>query len=143
MKQPVIFIINHGEFGEALIESAELIAGPIDDIYAFSLKKGMSLEDLIKLVEDKLKTEENVIVLTDLFGGTPNNVAAYLQNKYQFPLISGVNLPILLNLILSRDAAEVDIDSIVSDTVAAGKDSIQYQELKNEFEIGGDDFDWN
>ena len=101
----------------------------------------MSLEDLIELVEDKLKMEKNVIVLTDLFGGTPNNVAAYLQNKYQFPLISGVNLPILLNLILSRDAAEVDIDSIVSDTVAAGKDSIQYQELKNEFEIGGDDFD--
>ena len=141
MKKPVIFIINHGEFGKALIESAELIAGPLDDIYAFSLKKGMSLEDLIELVEDKLKTEKNVIILTDLFGGTPNNVAVYLQNKYQFPLISGVNLPILLNLVLSRDAAEVDIDSIVSDTVAAGKDSIQYQELKNEFEIGGDDFD--
>ncbi len=141
MKKPVIFIINHGEFGKALIESAELIAGPLDDIYAFSLKKGMSLEDLIELVEDKLKTEKNVIILTDLFGGTPNNVAVYLQNKYQFPLISGVNLPILLNLVLSRDAAEVDIDSIISDTVVAGKDSIQYQELKNEFEIGGDDFD--
>ncbi|MDR2878569.1 MAG: PTS sugar transporter subunit IIA [Fusobacteriales bacterium] len=141
MKKPVIFIINHGEFGKALIESAELIAGPLDDIYAFSLKKGMSLEDLIELVEDNLKTEKNVIILTDLFGGTPNNVAVYLQNKYQFPLISGVNLPILLNLVLSRDAAEVDIDSIISDTVVAGKDSIQYQELKNEFEIGGDDFD--
>ena len=92
MKKPVIFIINHGEFGKALIESAELIAGPLDDIYAFSLKKGMSLEDLIELVEDKLKTEKNVIILTDLFGGTPNNVAVYLQNKYQFPLISGVNM---------------------------------------------------
>lgn len=52
-----------------------------------------------------------------------------------------MNLPILLNLVLSRDAAEADIDSIISDTVVAGKDSIQYQELKNEFEIGGDDFD--
>ena len=134
--KPMLFIINHGEFGKSLIESAELIVGPIDNIYAFSLIKGMSLEELAQIVEEKLSKVKQAIVLTDLFGGTPNNVAMYLQSKYCFPIISGVNLPMLLDLILARDSADKDLKTMILDTVSIAKDSIQYHELQK-----GEDID--
>ena len=50
-----IFIFNHGRFGEELIKSAELITGKIDNIQAFSLLPGMSIEDFYETVKEPVQ----------------------------------------------------------------------------------------
>ena len=125
-----IFVLNHGEFGEGLIKSAELITGKIEAITAFSLKKEMSLEDLIKEVEGKIKgIEGEVVLLTDMFGGTPNNVAMYLQQKYQCHVITGMNLPMLLELVLARENKSEDMESMIEHCVKVGQQAIKYQKI--------------
>ncbi len=120
-----IFLLSHGEFGEYLCRSAELIIGEIDDIYSFSLKKNMSISDLILIVENKLKEVNGQnILLTDMFGGTPNNVAMYLKQKYKCEVISGMNLPLLLELVISRDNSNKDLDTLLNDCILSGKNAI-------------------
>jgi len=131
-----IFILNHGEFGESIVKSAEMIAGKIDDIYVFSLKKDMSLEEMIENVESKFKSVNGKkILLTDIFGGTPNNVAMYLKHKYQCHVISGFNLAMILELVLSRDNQEKTIDQMVDDSIAAAIESIKNQEIPSDLEL--------
>lgn len=126
----IIFVLNHGEFGEYMVKSAELIVGKIDDIYAFSLTKEMSIEDLIQQVESKInQLEGTVVLLTDMFGGTPNNVAVYLQQKYHCHVISGMNLPMLLELVIAKNNSDKDIETLIHDAIQAGQQAIIRQEL--------------
>ncbi len=121
-----IIVMNHGEFGTWLIKSAEMIVGEIKDVYAFSLTEGKSIENLIKEVTETFDTlNGETVLLTDMYGGTPNNAALVIQQKYQCRLICGMNLPILLELILIRDRDDVSLDVLIKNCVAAGKKSIE------------------
>lgn len=133
MKQRInIFLLSHGELGEHLFKSAELIIGKIDDIYAFSLKKEMSIKDLINLVENKIiEINGQVILLTDMFGGTPSNVAMYLKQKYTCEVVSGMNLPLLLDLVISRDNSEKGLEELLDDCVSSGRNAIKRHEMIN------------
>lgn len=120
-----LFLLSHGEFSEYLCKSAELIIGEIKDVYTFSLKKDMSISDLILIVENKLKeVNGQSVLLTDMFGGTPNNVAMYLKQKYKCEVISGMNLPLLLELVISRDNSNKDLDTLLNDCILSGKNAI-------------------
>ena len=126
MKSKVnIHIINHGEFGEAIIKSAELIVGKTDYISSSSLLPNMSIEDLIETVEEKLKEMKGeIIVLTDMYGGTPNNVASVLQNRFNAEIVCGFNLPMLIELILTRDNGDMSAKELVNQAIETGKKSI-------------------
>lgn len=126
MKSKVnIHIINHGEFGEAIIKSAELIVGKTDYISSSSLLPNMSIEDLIEAVEEKLKEMKGeIIVLTDMYGGTPNNVASVLQNRFNAEIVCGFNLPMLIELILTRDNGYMSAKELVNQAIETGKESI-------------------
>jgi len=125
-----IIILSHGEFGFQMYKSAELIIGKIEDIHAFSLTKEMSLGDLITVIDLHIqKLEGKVVILTDLFGGTPNNAAMYLQQKYQCEVVSGMNLPLLLDLVISRDNSDKTLDELLNDCILSGKDAISRQQI--------------
>lgn len=125
-----VVILTHGEFGESLVQSMKMIIGEVKDIYSFSLKKDMSIGDLIEVVETKIKAfGKYTVILTDLFGGTPNNVAMYLKQKYYCEVISGVNLPMLIDLIISRDNSTKSLEEMLDDCVNSGKLSIIRQKL--------------
>jgi len=120
-----LFLLSHGEFSEYLCKSAELIIGEIEYVYTFSLKKDMSISDFILIVENKLKeVNGQSVLLTDMFGGTPNNVAMYLKQIYKCEVISGMNLPLLLDLVISRDNSNKDLDSLLNDCILSGKNAI-------------------
>lgn len=118
-----IIIMNHGKFGEELIASAELIIGEIEDIQAVSLMAGMTIEDFYGKAEQAvIASKGNVLVLTDLFGGTPCNVAMMLRQKYDLKVLCGVNLPMLIEAVSLRDTVS-DMDELkasVLETAAAG-----------------------
>jgi len=122
---PRIILATHGRFGEELLASAELILGPISNAAAVSLMAGEDPADFgTKLREAFATAEGRAIILTDLFGGTPSNVAAALAGRDGHLVISGVNLPLLVEVEALRHQLLDDTASVES-VLAAGKDGIR------------------
>lgn len=118
-----VYILNHGKFGEELIRSAELITGKIDKIKAFSLLPGMSIEKFYDNVQSAIKEDSPSIVLCDLYGGTPSNVAMMLSAKYDFSIICGVNLAMLIELAIAREN-ETNVDELINKVFKTAKESV-------------------
>lgn len=122
-----IIIGTHGRFGEELVKSAELIAGKMETVKTVSLLPTMSFEDFMKQAEDVLaNTEKPYMVLVDLFGGTPCNVFTVLSRKYNYDVIAGVNLPMLVDLYvktLSMNDADINTDTLAEECVEILKES--------------------
>ena len=123
-----LFIFNHGRFGEELIKSAELITGKIEDIQAFSLLPGMSIEDFYESVKEPLlNTEKQKLILCDLFGGTPCNVAMMMSLQTDIEIVCGVNLPMLIDVVLSRGSGKA-LKDIVNGALETGQKSVSIPE---------------
>ncbi|HEX8938707.1 MAG TPA: hypothetical protein VF763_00970 [Candidatus Limnocylindrales bacterium] len=100
-----ILLVGHGKLPAALLASAELIAGPIEDISAISLHAHETPDHLAAAVADAAGRDRRpVLVLTDLQGGTPHNVATALGLRDpRLACVSGVNLAMLLEAALGLD----------------------------------------
>ncbi|GFI08742.1 MAG: PTS sugar transporter subunit IIA [Lachnospiraceae bacterium] len=124
MSEPVfIMIMNHGRFGEELIASAELIVGTLEQVEAVSLTAGTSIEEYYEKAEALIQASRGkVLILTDLFGGTPCNVAMMLREKYNAKVLCGVNLPMLIEAANLRDTVGCveELAEAVLDTGRAG-----------------------
>lgn len=96
-----VLITTHGNLGRELIKAAELIKGPISDISHVSVDQTKDVEDIKKEIGNaikKLDKGKGVLVLTDLFGGTPSNISLSFMKEEKVEVLSGVNLPMLLKL---------------------------------------------
>lgn len=110
-----IIVATHGQFGEELVKSAEMIIGPTQHIYNLSLLPEKSFEDFYQEAREIFaEIEGPTIALVDLFGGTPSNVLTALTRQYAHKVLSGVNLPLLIEIYMQGMAAEsIDLDQIV------------------------------
>lgn len=100
---PWIIIMTHGYFGTELKKSAELVLGPLKDVYCLPLTEGTDPMDFSAELSVLLeKAPDNTIILTDLYGGTPSNVSAVYALRKNYTVVSGVNLPILIEAEMSR-----------------------------------------
>lgn len=126
MIEPITYVIlNHGRFGEELIKSAELIAGKTEHIHAVSLLSGMSIEEYYEEVRDYLTgVQGEILVLADLYGGTPSNVGMMLQREFSLHVVCGINLPMLIELILKRNNEECTIQELMEAGLEAARASI-------------------
>ncbi|PLX41481.1 MAG: PTS fructose transporter subunit IIA [Deltaproteobacteria bacterium] len=94
-----IVVAAHLGYGSEMVRAAEGIVGRLDAVKAVVFNYGVSMEDarqmLIEAV-DSVDTGEGVLVLTDMFGGTPNNVALHIMRDTHIEIVAGANLPMLL-----------------------------------------------
>jgi mannose PTS system EIIA component len=96
-----VLITTHGNLGNELIKSAELIKGPLADILHVSVDQTKNVEDLKKEISNaikKLDKGKGVLILTDLFGGTPSNISLSFIKEGKVEVLTGVNLPMVLKL---------------------------------------------
>ncbi len=109
----MIVVASHGDFAKGLIQSSELIIGPSEDVYGIGFYHGDSVETLKANIEQYLIKAKNetkeVLVLVDLFGGSPCNVALGLLKDYDHDVITGVNMGMLIEAISMTDMSRVDI----------------------------------
>lgn len=106
-----IVIVTHGRLGDALVETADCILGEKSEGVAsvsIDLKENADnlrakIVDGIKKVDDK----KGVLILTDMFGGTPSNLSYSLLDEGYIEVISGVNLPVLIKAISARKKMEM------------------------------------
>lgn len=96
-----VLITTHGNLGKELIRAAELIRGSLKGIVHISVDQIKGVEDLKKEISNaikKLDQGQGVLILTDLFGGTPSNISLSFMKEGKVEVITGVNLPMLLKL---------------------------------------------
>ena len=106
-----ILVVSHRRLAEELIATAELIVGEIDSCVGLSLDPNLSVDDLrqqITRAMSEVNDGDGVIVLTDMFGGTPSNLSLSFLNEEGIEVVTGVNLPMLLKLAHSRGDFRVD-----------------------------------
>ncbi|QUL99683.1 MAG: PTS sugar transporter subunit IIA [Candidatus Fermentithermobacillus carboniphilus] len=121
---PGIVILTHGRVGEELIRSAEMIIGKMEKVIAVSLGAGEDPGDYRERVSNVLaKMPRGSIVMTDLFGGTPSNTAAVLSKDYSVSVISGLNLPMLIEAVNLRQT--LSGEELAKAVEAAGRDGVK------------------
>jgi mannose/fructose-specific phosphotransferase system component IIA len=126
-------IATHGEFSKGIIDSVQLIIGKEITIDYFCMTKSKSSEDAAAEVKRYLADvgDEALVVLTDVFGGSVANLfTEFLLEGYSFELVTGVNLPMLLNLFLT----EGSLENRISSSLEEAKKGIVYMNkyIKNE-----------
>ena len=120
-----IVLVSHADLGDALIRAAEMIAGQTEGLYSVSLLPGESPESFGEKLEATLQEIEGqeTLVLIDLFGGTPYNVAARQVLKEHVECVTGANLPMLLELVMSRDDAT--LSELAEEIARVGQESVK------------------
>jgi len=96
-----VLITTHGNLGNELIKAAELIKGEMKGVLHISVDQTKGLEEIRKEIAGaikKLDQGRGVLILTDLFGGTPSNVSLSFMKEGKVEVVTGVNLPMLLKL---------------------------------------------
>ncbi len=102
-----IMIATHGQFGRELIRSAEMIVGKMPQVTSLSLLPEKSFEAFMQEADQALASLEGPIVaLVDLYGGTPCNVLTALTKKYPLHVVTGLNLPVLIDLYLKNQTTD-------------------------------------
>ncbi len=106
-----IVVAAHGDLAGALLGAAELICGELPDVHAVGLAPEDSPESFGERFMAALgPADGSVLVLTDLAGGTPHNVAfAMARRRPATSLISGVNLAVLLEAATTQDALDSEL----------------------------------
>jgi PTS system mannose-specific IIA component len=106
-----ILIVTHGNFGAELVQSAEIIMGKQSNYEFLGLKHNDSVvtlqEEIQRKVQD-LEKGKGVLILTDIFGGSPSNSVALALHGYAYRCITGVNMPMLLEAFLMRDSLSLE-----------------------------------
>jgi PTS system mannose-specific IIA component len=101
-----IVIATHARLGAALIEAAEFVLESSFEYLDFvSIDLRQSADVLLKKIGDgvrKVNTGEGVLILTDMFGGTPSNLSLSFLEEGKIEVVTGVNLPILIRSLNQR-----------------------------------------
>ncbi|MCX5830580.1 MAG: PTS fructose transporter subunit IIA [Deltaproteobacteria bacterium] len=103
-----VLITAHGNLGGELLKAVELIKGNIKGVLQLSMDQTKGVEELKKEIGSaikKLDQGQGVLILTDLFGGTPSNIALSFLKPGKVEVVTGVNLPMLLKLSEMREGA--------------------------------------
>lgn len=116
-----VVIATHGLSSVELLKSAEMILGKQENVETVTFNKDEGLEELQKKYSEslaKLSDNEDILILVDILGGSPFNVG--IQQDYE--VITGVNIPILLELFINRKTME--LDELINHLINSGKESI-------------------
>ncbi|EKQ57801.1 MULTISPECIES: mannose/fructose/sorbose PTS transporter subunit IIA [unclassified Clostridium] len=123
-----LIISTHGKFSEELVKSSEMIFGSQTNVGIVTFKPGEGTDNLVEkynnLINNELDCKDGVLFMVDLFGGSPFNAASILALKNKnMEIVSGVNLPMLLEVFGSRDFSS--LSELVEIAQNSGKDAIR------------------
>ncbi len=121
-----IVIVTHRQLGDALIDAAySIIGSKPEETVAVSIDLNESAELLRGKISQEIKKvehQEGVLILTDMFGGTPSNLSYSFLEEGRIEVLSGVNLPILIKALNARKKS--DLSELAKMLETSGKKSI-------------------
>jgi mannose PTS system EIIA component len=120
-----VVVVTHGQLATELVNAAEMIVGDLPQFTAVSIgwhdDANDAREDIQHAIE-RVRGPEGVLLLTDMFGGTPSNLGMTFLEKDRLEVITGVNLPMLIKLAASRGST--DLLSLAKEMRQHGRDAI-------------------
>lgn len=96
-----VVIICHGRLAQELISATEFIVGPVSQIEAIATGREYDIDRLHEQIEQsiaRVSAGSGVLILTDMFGGTPSNLGLSFLDENKVEILTGVNLPMLIKL---------------------------------------------
>lgn len=121
-----LLFVSHGKLADGVLDALQMIAGDQPYVETLRFQVGDSMEDFKRAISSKLdflKSPEGTLIMADLLGGTPFNLAIQLMNEYKLEIITGLNLPLALTAVFSRDE-NLTLREFAESLIEAGKESI-------------------
>ncbi|NNG13752.1 MAG: PTS fructose transporter subunit IIA [Gammaproteobacteria bacterium] len=117
-----LLIITHDQIGTALMDTANSMLGvspmPVDIIAVLRKHNPDVLVDEAERIIDK---NEQTLVLTDMYGSTPSNIACRLHVKDNVRVVGGINLPMLVRIL---NYPRLSLDELVDKAISGGRDGV-------------------
>jgi mannose PTS system EIIA component len=120
-----ILIVTHCDLGKEFLNAAEFIVGRMEGVEVISITQTSNSEKTRKMIEDKisiLNKGKGVLILTDMFGGTPSNLSLSFLKEEKVEVLTGVNLPMVIAIAQNR--SRMGLSELAEQAQEAGKMSI-------------------
>jgi PTS system mannose-specific IIA component len=122
-----IVVVTHGQLAKELISAVNFVlsSSPSVKMVGVSLDPDREFETFkqdIKNAIKKVKEKDGILLVTDMFGGTPSNISLTFLEENKVEVVSGVNLPMLLKLATLKDS--VTLEEAVKTAESAGRENI-------------------
>ncbi|WP_420560502.1 PTS sugar transporter subunit IIA [Tepidicaulis sp.] len=102
-----LVLVTHGQLASQFVAATEHVVGPQQNVTAICIGPDDDMEQRRKDILEAVAgadTGDGVILLTDMFGGTPSNLAISIMDKAHVEVIAGINLPMLIKLASVRES---------------------------------------
>lgn len=120
-----LLIVTHSDLGIEFLNAAEFIVGRLEAADAVSITQTADSEGIRKMIEEKvtaLDSGDGVLILTDMFGGTPSNISLSFLKEERVEVLTGVNLPMIIAIAQYR--SDMKLSELAEKAEKAGKTSI-------------------
>ena len=135
MKRRVgMIVVGHGTFAQGLLSPMRMLMGDIQDFCEIEFPVGMAEEELeaqIILAAKKFEKHDEILILTDIEGGTPFKMAVKVAYENQYTVITGVNLPLVLQLAMLLDTYD---SANIEEILEKAREALKVISVKNLFE---------
>jgi mannose PTS system EIIA component len=104
-------VVSHGHLARELVAAAEMIVGEISHIQAVSIGWHDDVNDARKEIEKRIAEVDKgqgVLILTDMFGGTPSNIAFSFHDPGKVDIVTGVNLPMIIKIANQNESESLE-----------------------------------
>lgn len=119
-----LVLVAHAHLAAELLKAAEMIVGPIPQAEALGIGPGDEGEIILAAITGALKRlgGSGAIIMTDMFGGTPSNLSLSFLEDNRVEVLSGVNLPMVMEFALKRE--RLGVAQLAAGLKDCGRDSI-------------------
>ena len=121
-----VILVTHVDYGAGLLRAAEAILGPLADCASIQVDATLDVGETVTRLKEAvslLNKGSGVIVLTDMFGGTPTNLSLSLLGTETIEVVTGVNLPMLLKVFETRHTELATLADLAMEAGRKGIDS--------------------
>jgi mannose PTS system EIIA component len=124
MKMIGLVLVTHAGIAQELVKSAEMIMGTIEGVEAVSINPNDQVDKIRESIETAIRSVDkgSVIIMTDMFGGTPSNMSlSFLQDNH-IEVVTGVNLPMMIKFLADR--SKFGVAELAEKLKQCGRESI-------------------
>lgn len=128
MNQVAFIVASHGQMARYALDSAEMVVGKQENCGVLTVSMDMALEDAVRQMDEvfhSLDRSAGTVILVDILGGTPSNVSGRLaMTEEDVLVISGLNLPMLIDLLMNRERSLLEIADSLEESYHNGFSNI-------------------
>lgn len=132
-----VIVVSHGSYARGLVDTVQMIAGKQEGLEAFGLESEESVDTLKEKIRQSIEQasqEEEILILTDIFYGSPFNTVISLMPEYDLYHVTGINLPLMMEVIMGRISGK-HAEEICKELLKAAPDTVRdVRELYKEVE---------